>query len=166
MSYLATSLLLIWTSPFMRQTLSVIRGGTKVNVDGPAESRLEQQQSDSTPVSCDGSVLMLIISFTGKRKKKRRKAPFSKKQHTTEALAGKQRTRWSKQKPHTHNYNLLHLTQLHVSWIITQRLDNPDRNPFHSQSPPANSHFAVSFSVNQRPSKDFRFSGSPFRPPS
>lgn len=27
------------------------------------------------------------------------------------------------------------LTPLHVSWIIRQRLDNPDRNPFHSLSP-------------------------------
>lgn len=62
----------------MRQTLSVIHGGTKVNVDGPAESRLEQQQSDSTPVSCDGSVLMLIISFTGKRKKKEEKPRFQR----------------------------------------------------------------------------------------
>lgn len=95
------------------------------------------------------------------------KALFSKKQHTIWALAGKQRTCCSKQKPHTHNYNLLYLTQLHVSWIIRQRLDNPDRNPFHSLSPPpTNSHFAVSFSVNQRPSKDFKFSGSHFRPAS
>lgn len=65
----------------MRQTLSVIRGGTKVNVDGPAESRLEQQQSDSTPVSCDGSVLMLIISFTGKRKKKKKSPVFKEATH-------------------------------------------------------------------------------------
>lgn len=41
----------------------------------------------------------------------------------------------SKQKLHAYNYNLFYLSQLHVSWVITQRLDNPDRNPFHSCSP-------------------------------
>lgn len=76
---------------------------------------------------------------------------FSKKQHTlirryTSPCA--HTCTESKQKPHTRNYNPLYLTQLRVSWIIRQRLDNPERNPFHSLSPPANSHFAVSFSVH------------------
>lgn len=37
--------------------------------------------------------------------------------------------------PARRNYNRFHLTQLHVWWIIRGRLDNPDRNPFHSFSP-------------------------------
>lgn len=144
----------------MTETLPVIHNGRKVNVDGPAESRLEQQQSDSTPVSCDGSILMLIISFTEKREKKKQAPLFKEATHTTQALARKQRTRWSKQKPHTHNYNLLHLTQLHVSWIIRQRLDNPDRSPFHSLSPPRKFSFCSIVFGQSKAFKDFRFSGS------
>lgn len=130
------SVIVIRTSSFL-ETHSVIHTGAKVNVHGPAESRFQQRQSDSMPVNCDGSIHMLIISFIKKRKKgKRKKTWFSKKQHTTQALARKQRIRWSKQKLHTRNYSLMYLTQLHVSWIIRQRLDNPDRNPFHSLSHP------------------------------
>lgn len=48
-----------------------------------AESRLERQQSDSKPVSCDGSILMLIISFTEKRKEKnKKKSPAFQKSNT------------------------------------------------------------------------------------
>lgn len=60
---------------------------------------------------------------------------FSKKQHTLHTQAHTHKHTGSKQKLHTRNYNLLYLTQLHVSRIIRQRLDNPDRNPFHSLSP-------------------------------
>lgn len=41
----------------------------------------------------------------------------------------------SKHELRTHNYNPHYLPQLHVCWVIRQRLDNPDRNPFHSLSP-------------------------------
>lgn len=62
---------------------------------------------------------------------------FSKKQHTLHAHKCMcTPSHCSKQKLQTHNYKLLYLTQLHVSWIIRQRLDNPDRNPFPSLSPP------------------------------
>lgn len=61
------------------ETRSVIHNGGKVNVNGQAESRPEQQQSDSTPVSCDGSILMLIISFTKKWKKKKKSLAFQRR---------------------------------------------------------------------------------------
>ena len=62
----------------------------------------------------------------------------------------------------------LHLTQLHVSRIIRQRLDNPDRNPFSFPQPPCKFSFCnIIFSRypdNQRPFKDLKFLDSEIRP--
>lgn len=105
---------------------------------------------------------MLIISISV-----RNATAFSKKRHTLRTRA-RERTRI-----HTHtptpavNRNctptittFLHLTQLHVSRIIRQRLDNPDRNPFSFPQPPCKFSFCnIVFSQypdNQRPFKDLK----------
>ena len=97
---------------------------------------------------------------------------FSKKRHALGARACERtcihtRAR-RKQKLHTHNYTFLHLTQLHVSQIIRQRLDNPDRNPFSFPQPPCKFSFCnIVFSQypdNQRPFKDLKFLDSEIRP--
>lgn len=120
------------------ETLSVIHNGGKVNGDGLGwvETGAAAIRQQACKLWWFNSHANYLIHRKEERKKKEEKNRFSKKQHTTQALARKQHTRWSKQKPHTHNYNLLHLTQLHVSWIIRQRLDNPDRSPIHSLSSP------------------------------
>lgn len=76
-------------------------------------------------VSCDGSILMLIISISVQNATAfQRSNTHSTHRHTLVVNRNCTPT----------ITNLLYLTQLHVSRIIRQRLDNPDRNPFHSLS--------------------------------